>query len=89
MVSEEISSYMRQLGARGGRTSKRKLDPETARQMVRVREARRAYREFHARCFWSSPPDLLITAERIEWVVNGLRKNGGRAGWERALRLCR
>jgi hypothetical protein len=40
----KIRRYLAEIGARGGRKSRRKLDPETAREMVRVREAKRAER---------------------------------------------
>ncbi len=56
--------------------------------MVRVREARRAYRRFHAQCFWSSPPELEIGAADIQWVAEGLRRHGGRTAWEVAAKLC-
>lgn len=81
--------YLATIGRRGGLKSRRQLDPETARQMVRLREARRAYRQFHARCFWSSPPDLRIEAADIAWVAAQLMKYGGREAWEKAARLCR
>ncbi|MBM4131615.1 hypothetical protein FJ250_11420, partial [bacterium] len=68
---------MAAIGRRGGLKSRRTLDPDTARQMVRLREARRAYREFHARCFWSSPPDLRIEAVDIPWVAAQLMRYGG------------
>jgi hypothetical protein len=57
--------------------------------MVRVREARRAYRRFHALCFWSSPPDLRIRAGDIAWVVDSLKRRGDMQAWEAASRLCR
>ncbi|MDE2291959.1 MAG: hypothetical protein KGL53_07740 [Elusimicrobia bacterium] len=81
--------YLAEIGRRGGRKSRRRLDPETARAMVRLREARRAYRRWQTACFWSFDPDRLITAEDIPWVAEELRKNGGRAAWEAAARLCR
>jgi hypothetical protein len=49
-----------EIGARGGRKSRRTLSPETARAMVRVREARRAFRRYRTMCFWSYRPDLDI-----------------------------
>lgn len=67
--------------------SQRTLDPETAREMVRIREAKRAFRRFHASCFWSYRPDLEIGAEDVEWVARTLRKNGDREAWEVARRL--
>lgn len=56
--------------------------------MVRVREARRAYARFHTQCFWSYDPAYRITAGDLAWVVDTLRRNGGREAWEAATRLC-
>jgi hypothetical protein len=80
---------MAEIGRRGGRISRRTLRPETAREMVRVREARRAYRRFYHQCFWSFAPDLVITTGDIPWIVEQMKKHGGRAAWEAAARLCR
>jgi len=55
---KEVRKYLAEIGARGGRRSRRTLDPDTARAMVRVREARRAFRRFRTSCFWSYRPDL-------------------------------
>jgi hypothetical protein len=57
--------------------------------MVRVREARRAYRRFHARCFWSFDPEYVVGASDVAWVVGQLRKHGGRDAWEVSRKLCR
>jgi hypothetical protein len=57
--------------------------------MVRVREARRAFRRFHALCFWSSPPDLKISKNDVAWVVRTLQRQGNRDAWEVAAKLCR
>lgn len=84
-----VSRYLAQIGARGGRKSRRALDPVTARTMVRVREARRAYRRFRTTCFWSYRPDLVISAHDIPWVAEQLRKHGNREAWRVAARLCR
>jgi len=43
--------------------------------------ANQLYREFHTRCFWHSPRDLVITEELIDFVVKGLRMYGGRRGF--------
>ena len=59
-MDNTIRSYLAEIGRRGGRKSRRTLDPETARAMVRVREARRAYRKYNATCFWSYRKDLSI-----------------------------
>jgi len=87
-MDESVRSYLAEIGRRGGKKSRRALDPETARAMVRVREARRAYREFHARCFWSYPPDLEIGPEDVAWVARTLKRQGDREAWEVGSRLC-
>jgi hypothetical protein len=84
-----VRAYLANIGRRGGRKSRRALDPETARAMVRVREARRAYRRFHARCFWSFDPEYIIGPSDVAWVVEQLRKHGGRDAWEVSRKLCR
>jgi hypothetical protein len=47
----------------------------------RLELANRLYREYHARCFWHCPRDLVITEDLIPIVVKGLRKHGGRRGF--------
>lgn len=84
-----VKSYLAHIGRRGGTTSRRKLSPEDARNMVRVREARRAFREFHAQCFWYLRRDLKVTLDDVPEVVRGLRQNGGQRGYIVAAKLCR
>jgi hypothetical protein len=84
-----VRSYLAEIGRRGGRKSRRKLDAQAARDMVRVREARRAFREFYATCFWSIDPDYRITAKDVAWVAEQLKRNGGRRGWMAGAKLCR
>lgn len=79
---------MAQIGARGGTVSRRTLDATTARDMVRVREARRAFRRFRSRCFWSYRPDLVITLDDVPWVAEQLMKYGDREAWRIGARLC-
>src|SRR5213080_4030270 len=43
--------------------------------------ANQLFREYHARCFWHSPRDLVITEELIPFVIKGLRAHGGRRGF--------
>lgn len=86
---EDVKRYLARIGSRGGRKSRRTLDPETARAMVRVREARRAFRRFRATCFWSCRPDLVITAADVPWVAEQLMKHGGREAWRAGAKLCR
>ncbi len=56
--------------------------------MVRVREARRAYRRFRTSCFWSYRPDLQIGLEDVDWVAETLMKNGNREAWMVGRSLC-
>ena len=72
-----------------GSRSRRALSSADARDMVRVREARRAFREFHAQCFWHLRPDLQVSLDDVPEIVRGLRRNGGRKGFVVAARLCR
>jgi len=44
--------------------------------MVRVREARRAFRRFRSICFRSSSPDLAIGAADVPWVAAQLILHG-------------
>lgn len=88
-MDSEVKKYLQQIGRRGGAKSRRTLTSDTAREMVRLREARRAYRLFHAMCFWSFDPNYHVTTADIPWVVQHLRAHGARAGWEKAAQLCR
>lgn len=85
----EIRKYLAEIGRAGGLKSRRRLDPDTARQTVRVREARRAFQRFHAECFWPSPPDLAVGAADVSWVAEQLQKHGGADAWRVAGKLCR
>ena len=69
-----LRDHLARIGRRGGLKSRRTLDPSTARDMVRVREARRAFRRFRATCFWSFRPDLIITLADVPWVAEQLMK---------------
>ena len=88
-MKRSVKEYLAEIGRRGGRKSRRVLDPEVARAMVRVREARRIYRRFHTECFWSFDPDYRIGPSDVAWVAGQLRKHGGRDAWEIARTLCR
>jgi hypothetical protein len=87
-MARDIREYLAEIGRRGGRKSRRALDPETARAMVRLREARRAYRRFHAQCFWSFDPEYRVGPRDITWVAQQLRRHGGREAWRVAGLLC-
>jgi len=86
---KSIHEYLSEIGRKGGKKSRRALSKEDARNMVRVREAGRAFRAFHAQCFWYMPKQLKITAEDIPEIARGLRQNGGRQGFLLAEKLCR
>jgi hypothetical protein len=88
-MDTNISQYLSEIGRKGGRKSRRSLSSETARDMVRVREARKAFRAFHAQCFWYMREDMPITLQDIPEIVRGLRQNGGRQGFLLAAKLCR
>ena len=85
----DLNEYLRTIGRRGGIKSRRRLDADTARDMVSVREARRAFRRFRASCFWSYRPDLTIRLGDVPWVAEQLKKHGNREAWRVAARLCR
>lgn len=84
-----IHNYLATFGRRGGLKSRRSLDAATARSMVNVREARRAYRRFHASCFWSYRADLVVTTADVAWVAEQLMKHGNREAWRIGTKLCR
>ena len=88
-MDQSVHDYLARIGSRGGRTSRRTLSRTQARNMVQVREARRAYRRFYSQCFWSYDPDLRITSDDVPWVAEQLRRHGGRETWDVAARLCR
>jgi hypothetical protein len=84
-----VKKYLSSIGRKGGLASRRELTSETAREMVRIREARKAYARFHPQCFWSYHPDLEITAEDVPWVAEQLMKHGGKDAWQAGAKLCR
>jgi hypothetical protein len=47
----------------------------------RLELANQLYREYHTRCFWHCPRELVITEDLISLVIDGLRKHGGRRGF--------
>lgn len=87
-MDESVRRYLAEIGRRGGKASRRTLDAGTARDMVRVREARRAFHRFWAICFWSYPRDLRIRLGDVPWVARTLMRTGNREAWELGRRLC-
>ena len=88
-MRDYVRDYLSRIGRRGGLKSRRTLDSATARRMVGVRQARRAFRRFHTSCFWSYRPDLVIGADDVEWVAEQLMKQGNREAWRIGKSLCR
>lgn len=84
-----VRAWLSEIGRRGGRKSRRVLDSEAARSMVRLRQARRAYRRFHTECFWSFDPNYPVGAADVPWVAAQLRKHGRREAWLLGEKLCR
>ena len=87
--SPALREYFARIGRKGGIRSRRELSSAQARDMVRVREARRAFRALHAQCFWYLRRDLVITLDDVPEIVRGLRRHGGAKGFLAAARLCR
>lgn len=84
----DVRKYLAEIGRRGGVLSRRALDSDTARHMVRVREARRAFRRFHAECFASEAADRPIMGDDIPWVAERLIRHGGDTARGVGLRLA-
>ena len=84
-----VTEYLSSIGRNGGKKSRRILSVEDARKMVRVREARRAFRRFHSQCFWYLRPEMRVTLADVPEIARGLRQNGGRQGFLLAAKLCR
>jgi len=85
---ETVREYLAKIGRKGGKASRRSLTTEQARNMVRVREARKLFKMYYARCFWSFDPHYRIELKDLPWVVRQLRINGDRKLWELASKLC-
>ena len=62
-------------------------DPSSDRNR-RLALAQQAYQEFYARCFWSYRQDLVITEDKIPFVIRELRRYGGHKGYKIVTELC-
>ncbi len=87
-MDRAVTNYLSMIGRRGGRKSRRKLDSSTARAMVKVREARKIYKNYHSECFWSYDPDLKISITDVRWVGQQLIKHGNQKLWKLGKALC-
>ncbi len=83
-----VRKYLAEIGARGGRKSRRALTPSAARSMVRIREARKAFKRYRTRCFWWADPSLRIGADDVAWVAEQLMKHGDREAFQLGAKLC-
>ncbi|MBM4144384.1 MAG: hypothetical protein FJ225_12450 [Lentisphaerae bacterium] len=90
-VPQEVRSYLAAIGRKGGAKSRRRLSSEAARDMVRVREARRLFHltelmeEYREQCLWFLRPDYVPkTSSEIVKVLDLIERYGDRAGYERA-----
>ena len=63
-MHNQVRKYLSEIGRKGGKKSRRALSSRTAAEMVKIREARRAFKDFYARCFWSYDPLLKIGNRR-------------------------
>ena len=88
-AADPVRAYLAEIGRKGGAKSRRSLSPGDARNMVRIREAQRAFDRFYAQCFWYLRQDMKVTSADIPEIVSGLRQNGGQAGFFLAAKLCR
>jgi len=88
-MDDAVREYLARIGRKGGQRSRRSLSPDAARAMVRVREARRAYRDYFAQCFWWCDPEYRVTSDDVAWVAEQLRRHGDDRAWLIAERLCR
>ena len=87
-MKSDVMKYLSKIGSHGGRKSKRHLDSQTAKQMVRIREARKAFNKYYSQCFWSYDPNLHIDQTNVQWVGEQLLKQGGMSLWELGNKLC-
>jgi len=88
-MNRAIRKYLAEIGRKGGMKSRRTLDADQAKTMVKIREARRAYRTYFGQCFWSYSPDLEIGTQDVAWVGERLMKYGGMEAWRKGSKLCR
>ena len=88
-MDKKVRAYLRSIGKKGGQKSRRALSSRQAKNMVQVREAKRAFKRFKTSCFWSYDPHLLITKDDIPWVAQQLMQNGDRDAWLIGKKLCR
>ena len=72
MASREIRDYLARIGSKGEKKSRRHLNREDARNMVRVRKARRAFARDYGQCFWYLRKDMQVTLGDIPAIVSAI-----------------
>jgi hypothetical protein len=88
-MNASVRKYLAEMGRKGGLKSRRNLSAEDAKEMIRIREAKRAFKKFYAQCFWSYNPKYSISKIDVPWIADELKKHGGREAWKVGVRLCR
>lgn len=88
-VSDEVKADLQDIGAKGGRKSRRKLAPAQARRMVAVREARRAFRENYPVLFWSAPKNMQIGEGHVPYIIDEMKREGNREAYLKAGQIQR
>lgn len=83
-----LKNYLSEIGSKGGKLSKRKLSTSDAKNMVRVREGRRAFRKYYSSCFWSYDPNYKIKLEDLPWLAKQLQLNGDLEAWKKSKKIC-
>ena len=63
-----------------------RLTPLTTEEKLEL--ARRVFREWFTRCFWSWNPDAVINEQNLPMLIRDLRLNGGHQGYRIAAKLC-
>ncbi len=61
-------------------TTTRRTPSATPPAETRLELATRLFHDYYASCFWHLRPDLQITEERVQLVVEGLQRHGGKRG---------
>jgi len=61
---------------------------KSAQLMVKVREARKAYKKYYTMCFWSYDPNYKVTQSDLLWVSEQLKKYGNLETWRLGVKLC-
>jgi len=93
-VEPAVLAWFRMQTGRGYQTVmnavlEKHVDEQRSLANRRAGRAQEIFIKFHAQCFWHLAPNLKITPENIQIVIDGLRKFGGRSGLVLAEELCR